>query len=70
MKVTPSSGNVFADLGWPNPEEQGKAGISRVLYVTAVRQRVVVVRAFMKKTQKAPRHEIELALKRAREMLS
>ncbi len=22
MKVTPSSGNVFADLGLPNPEEQ------------------------------------------------
>ena len=48
----------------------GKAGISRALYVTAVRQRVVIVRAFMKKTQKAPRREIELALKRARGVLS
>ena len=49
---------------------KGKAGISRALYVTAARQRVVVVRTFMKKTQKAPHREIELALKRAREVLS
>ena len=29
-------------------------------------RRVVVVRVFVKKTEKTPRHEIELALKRAR----
>jgi phage-related protein len=43
-------------------------GIARALYVTAVGQRVVVVRAFVKKTQKTPRAEIELALRRAREI--
>ena len=46
----------------------GRDGISRVLYVTAVGRRVVVVRAFIKKTQKTPRSEIELALRRAREI--
>jgi len=44
----------------------GRDGIARVLYVTAVGQRVVVVRVFVKKTQKTPRGEIELALQRAR----
>jgi len=47
---------------------KGKDGISRALYVTAVGRRVVVVRAFIKKTQKTPKREIELALKRAKEI--
>lgn len=46
----------------------GKDGISRALYVTAVGRRVVVVRAFIKKTQKTPGDEIALALKRAKEI--
>jgi len=46
----------------------GRDGIARVLYVTAVGRRVVVVRAFAKKTQKTPRAEIELALRRAKEV--
>jgi phage-related protein len=44
---------------------RGKAGIARALYVTARGQRVVVVRVFVKKTQKTPRSEIKLALHRA-----
>jgi phage-related protein len=47
----------------------GKDGISRALYVTVKDRRVVVVRVFVKKTQKTPRREIELALKRAEEVL-
>ena len=46
----------------------GRDGIARALYVTAIGRRVVVVRAFMKKTQKTPRVEIELALQRAKEI--
>jgi phage-related protein len=46
----------------------GRDGIARALYVTAVGQRVVVVRAFVKKSQKTPRGEIELALQRAKEI--
>ena len=48
---------------------KGRDGISRALYVTAVGRRVVVVRVFSKKTQKTPTREIELALKRASEVL-
>jgi phage-related protein len=47
---------------------KGKDGISRALYITAVGRRVVVVRVFIKKTQKTPDWEIELALKRAKEI--
>jgi phage-related protein len=46
----------------------GRDGIARALYVTAFGRRVVVVRAFVKKTQKTPRSEIELALRRAKEI--
>ena len=48
---------------------KGRDGISRSLYVTAVGQRVVVVRVFIKKTQETPNREIELALKRAKEIV-
>ena len=46
----------------------GRDGVARALYVTAIGRRVVVVRAFVKKTQKTPRAEIELALRRAEEI--
>jgi len=46
----------------------GGDGIARALYVTAIGRRVIVVRAFVKKTQKTPRAEIELALRRAKEV--
>ena len=44
---------------------KGRDGISRALYVVARPKRVVVVRVFVKKTQKTPRRDIVLALKRA-----
>ena len=47
---------------------KGRDGISRALYVTAVGRRVVVVRVFIKKTQETPNREIELAMKRAKEI--
>jgi phage-related protein len=47
---------------------RGKDGIARAAYVTASGQRVVVVRVFPKKTQKTPRREIDLALRRAKEV--
>jgi len=43
----------------------GANRIARALYVTAPPQRVVVVRVFVKKTEKTTRREIELAMKRA-----
>lgn len=47
---------------------KGKDGIARALYVVAQGRRVIVVRVFAKKTQKTPRREIEIALKRAKEV--
>ncbi|MCQ0987919.1 type II toxin-antitoxin system RelE/ParE family toxin [Jiella marina] len=46
---------------------KGKDGIARAVYFLATEQRVLVVRIFQKKTQKTPRAEIELALKRMKE---
>ena len=48
---------------------KGRDGISRALYVAAPRQRVVVVRVFVKKTERTPNREIRLALQRAKEVL-
>ena len=47
---------------------KGKAGIARALYVAVTGQRVVVVRVFVKKTEKTPNSEIEIALERAKEL--
>ena len=47
---------------------KGRDGIARAAYVTANGQRVVVVHVFVKKTQKTPRREIDMALKRAKEV--
>jgi len=45
---------------------KGRAGIARAFYATAPRRRAVILRVFVKKTEKAPRREIELALARAK----
>ena len=46
----------------------GRDGISRAIYVTASGQRVVILRVFIKKTQKTPRRELDLARARAKEV--
>ena len=48
---------------------RGSDGISRALYVAAPGMRVVIVRVFVKKTEKTPGREIDLALRRAKEVL-
>jgi phage-related protein len=47
----------------------GRDGISRAIYMTAGDRRVIVLRVFVKKTQKTPRSEIKLARRRAEELL-
>jgi phage-related protein len=42
--------------------------LARAIYVTAIGRRVVVVRAFVKKTQKTPPAEIKLAIRRAKKI--
>ena len=48
---------------------KGRAGIARAIYVTATGRRIVVLRTFVKKTQKTPARELSLARKRAKEIL-
>jgi phage-related protein len=47
----------------------GRDGIARALYVTWLGRRVVVLRVFVKKTQKTPNSEIEITKRRAKEIV-
>ena len=49
---------------------KGRDRIARAIYVTVVEKRVIVVRVFTKKSQKTPRREIKIALKRAEDAIS
>ena len=46
----------------------GRDGIARAIYVTASGQRVVVLHAFIKKTQKTPARALDTARRRLREL--
>jgi phage-related protein len=48
----------------------GQDGIARAIYITARGRRIVILHAFVKKTQKTPPQAIRLALKRAKELES
>jgi phage-related protein len=50
------------------PVRTAGAPIARARYITAREQRVVILRAFVKKAEKTPAGEIELALQRAKEL--
>jgi phage-related protein len=63
------------DEGGRHPQDKlwemrfgGRDGIARAIYVTEVGRRVVVVHAFVKKTQKTPRSALTLAERRAKEI--
>ncbi len=46
----------------------GKLSIGRAIYITLHGQRLVILHAFVKKTQKTPQRAIELALQRMKEI--
>lgn len=46
----------------------GRDGIARSIYVTANGQRMIVLRTFVKKTQKTPPREMEIAAARMKEI--
>jgi phage-related protein len=48
---------------------KGKDGIARAAYVTASARRVVIVHVFPKKTRRTPRRDIDIALRRAKEVV-
>jgi phage-related protein len=47
---------------------KGRDGIARAFYVTATGERVVVLHAFVKTTQKTPQRALEIARERAKEV--
>lgn len=46
----------------------GRDGISRAIYMTASERRVLILRVFIKKSQKTPPRELELARQRAKDV--
>lgn len=48
---------------------KGKEGIARALYCCLAGKELVILNAFVKKTQKTPKKEIALARKRMKEVL-
>jgi phage-related protein len=67
-----------ADLGMPHTESlgkglfelrvKGKEGIARVFFCTKIGKKILMLHCFIKKTQKIPKKELELARKRLKEV--
>lgn len=49
---------------------RGRSGIGRAMYCFLVGKRVVVLHAFIKKSQQTPDRDLKLARKRAKELLN
>ena len=47
---------------------KGKSGIARAIYITVKKERIVILHAFIKKTQKTPRKALDIAIKRLSEV--
>jgi len=47
---------------------RGQDGIARSLYVTAKGRRVIILRSFVKKTERTPGDEVKIAQTRAKEV--
>jgi phage-related protein len=66
------------DLGMPHTRAMGQGlfelrlkageGIARVLYCTLVGRRIVMLHQFIKKSEKTPRKELEIARRRMKEV--
>lgn len=48
---------------------KGKEGVARVFYCTKVGKRIIMLHVFVKKTQKTPKKELDLAKRRMKEVL-
>jgi len=49
---------------------KGAEGIARAFFCAVVGRRIVILHGFIKKTEQTPRHELELARKRLKEVKS
>ena len=56
----------------PNAHEirvKDEKGIYRIIYVLCIGEHILIPHAFVKKTQKTPKKEIDISIKRLKEML-
>lgn len=66
------------DLGMPHTRAMGRGlfelrlkaaeGIARVFYCTVIDRRIVILHQYIKKSEKTPRRELEIAYKRMKEV--
>lgn len=78
LRLTELMVDYGSDLGMPYTKSlgdglfelrlKGQEGIARVCYCTLVGQRIVMLHSFIKKTDKIPHRELDIARKRKREM--
>lgn len=64
MPHTRSMGNRLFEL-----RVKSKEGIARVFYCTLVGEKIVMLHSFVKKTQKTPNRELQIARRRLKEVL-
>jgi phage-related protein len=75
-KVIGDRGLLDLPPGWIKPlgnklwelRITGRDGIARAIHIAMKEQRLVIVRIFIKKTQKTPAREIAIARRRAKEV--
>lgn len=58
----PMSGGLF------EIRAKGKEGIGRIFFATQKGKEIIILHSFVKKTQKAPQHEIDIARKKLKEV--
>ena len=49
---------------------RGKDGIARVFYCTISEQKIILLHGFIKKSDKTPKREIDIAIKRMQEVIN
>jgi phage-related protein len=64
MPYTKAMGNGLFEI-----RAKGREGIGRSLFCTVKDHKVIILHSFVKKTNKTPKQELELALKRMKEVI-
>ncbi len=78
LRISETMAQHGPDLGLPHTRAmgggllevraKGREGIGRAFYCTAVGARIVILHAFIKKTEKTPARDLEIARARLREV--
>lgn len=80
LRITDLLTEFGANLGLPHTKKiekelfelrvKGKEGIARVFFCTKVGRKIIMLHSFIKKSQKTPKKELEIARKRKKEVLN